>query len=209
MHERIPSQRTSDPGNPYQKSRRSSGAQRWEETRRLFVRAIHRSGDFLDVGCANGLLLETLVMWAREEGFTIRPYGIDLVPELVALARARFPDRKDCFEVANAFYWAPDILETPFLEPLCVQPPVLQNGTISTLSVLRRSPIVAYRVAVCRLLLQVLASAETMRCTLTYHRCGEKMRLISLMVLTLAILAVTVGGGHPSPSIDSTGNKQQ
>ena len=96
-----------DPGNQYQQSGRSSGARRWEETRRLFVRALHRDGDFLDVGCANGLLLETLIVWAREEGFVIRPHGIDLVPELVELARQRFPARQDCFEVANAFYWQP------------------------------------------------------------------------------------------------------
>jgi 2-polyprenyl-3-methyl-5-hydroxy-6-metoxy-1,4-benzoquinol methylase len=97
----------SDPSNPYQQSGRSSGAHRWEETRRLFVKAIHRSGDLLDVGCANGLLLETLIAWAGEAGFMIRPHGIDLVPELVDLARQRFPGRHDCFEVANAFYWTP------------------------------------------------------------------------------------------------------
>ena len=35
----------------------------------MFVKAIHRSGDFIDIGCANGLLLETLTAWARHEGF--------------------------------------------------------------------------------------------------------------------------------------------
>jgi len=97
----------SDPENPYQQSGRSSGAERWQETRRLFVRAIHRSGDFMDVGCANGLLLETLIGWARDEGFVLRPHGIDLVPELVELARRRFPEARESFEVVNAFYWSP------------------------------------------------------------------------------------------------------
>jgi 2-polyprenyl-3-methyl-5-hydroxy-6-metoxy-1,4-benzoquinol methylase len=96
-----------DPENPYQQSGRSSGAQRWEETRRCLVQAIHRDGDFLDVGCANGLLLESLIVWAHENGLSIRPHGIDLVPELIDLARQRFPDRAECFEVANAFYWSP------------------------------------------------------------------------------------------------------
>jgi len=96
-----------DPANPYQQSGRSSGAERWEETRRCLVQAIHRNGDFLDVGCANGLLLETLIGWAREEGFSIRPHGIDVVPELIELARQRFPRHAHCFEVANAFYWSP------------------------------------------------------------------------------------------------------
>jgi hypothetical protein len=47
------------------------------------------------------------MVWAREEGLVIRPHGIDLVPELVELARQRFPARHECFEVANAFYWQP------------------------------------------------------------------------------------------------------
>ncbi len=96
-----------DPSNPFQQSGRSSGADRWEETRRCLVKAIHRSGDFMDVGCANGLLLDTLIGWAAEEGFAIRPHGIDFVPELVGLARLRFPRDCDSFEVANAFYWSP------------------------------------------------------------------------------------------------------
>jgi len=96
-----------DPSNPYQQSGRSSGAEPWEETRRCVVKAIHRNGDFLDVGCANGLLLETLIVWAREEGFSIRPHGIDVVPELIQLARQRFPRDRDSFDVGNAFYWSP------------------------------------------------------------------------------------------------------
>ena len=49
-----------EPDNPYRQSGRSSGAARWEETRRFIVQAIHRDGDFMDVGCANGLLLEPM-----------------------------------------------------------------------------------------------------------------------------------------------------
>ena len=96
-----------DPANPYQQSGRSSGAQRWEETRRCIVRALHRSGDFLDVGCANGLLLETLVSWAAEEGIVLRPHGLDFVPELIELAKSRFPNHRESFIIANAFDWVP------------------------------------------------------------------------------------------------------
>lgn len=92
-----------DPANPWQQSGRSSRAARWEETRRCLVKAVHHDGDFMDVGCANGLLLETLIGWARDEGFSLRSHGIDIVPELIALARQRFPDHSDSFEVANAF----------------------------------------------------------------------------------------------------------
>jgi SAM-dependent methyltransferase len=96
-----------DPSNPYQQSGRSSGAERWEETRRCFVQALHRSGDFLDIGCANGLLLESLTAWATEAGITLRPHGLDFVPELIELARKRFPNHYDSFIVANALYWTP------------------------------------------------------------------------------------------------------
>jgi SAM-dependent methyltransferase len=96
-----------DPSNPYRQSGRSSGASRWEETRRCLVRAIHRDGDFMDIGCANGLLLETLVSWAAVAGFAIRPHGLDFVEELVDLAVRRFPNARECFIVANAFYWEP------------------------------------------------------------------------------------------------------
>lgn len=96
-----------DPSNPYRGSGRSSGAERWIETRRCIAQAVHRDGDFLDVGCANGLLLESLIAWTAARGFAIRPHGIDFVPQLVELARQRLAPYAGCFEVANAFYWTP------------------------------------------------------------------------------------------------------
>ena len=93
--------------NPYRQSGRTSGAARWAETRRCLVEAVHKSGDFMDVGCANGLLLESLLGWARERGFTLAPHGIDFVPELIELARQRHPGHRDSFAVANAFEWRP------------------------------------------------------------------------------------------------------
>jgi 2-polyprenyl-3-methyl-5-hydroxy-6-metoxy-1,4-benzoquinol methylase len=96
-----------DPSNPYRQSGRSSGAARWEETRRLIVEAVHRDGDFMDVGCANGLLLESIVLWAGQAGFSLRPHGLDFLAELVALSQARFPNHPDSFQVVNAFEWRP------------------------------------------------------------------------------------------------------
>ena len=96
-----------DPGNPYQQSGRSSGAARWEETRRPLAQAIDRDADVLDVGCANGLLLETLIGWCADRGITIRPHGVDFIPELVTLARTRFPGQEASFHVANAWDWQP------------------------------------------------------------------------------------------------------
>lgn len=97
-----------EPSNPYRQSGRSSGAARWLETRRCIAQAVHRGGDFLDVGCANGLLLESLMQWTGERGIAIRPHGIDFVPELVALAQQRLAPHCGSFAVANAFYWQPE-----------------------------------------------------------------------------------------------------
>lgn len=97
----------SEPGNVYLQNGRSSGAARWQETRRCIADAVHRDGDFLDVGCANGLLLESLIGWCGERGIRLRPHGIDFVAPLIALARERHPEHAASFEVANVWYWQP------------------------------------------------------------------------------------------------------
>jgi 2-polyprenyl-3-methyl-5-hydroxy-6-metoxy-1,4-benzoquinol methylase len=53
------------------------------------VEAIERGGDFLDVGCANGLLLEDIMAWAAGAGHVIIPHGVDIGPGLIELARQR------------------------------------------------------------------------------------------------------------------------
>jgi SAM-dependent methyltransferase len=91
--------------------RRQSGfhgdSARWEHGRRVIAEAIDRDGAFLDVGCANGLLLETLVGWARARGCRIEPYGLDISAALAALARSRLPAWADRIYVGNALTWAP------------------------------------------------------------------------------------------------------
>jgi 2-polyprenyl-3-methyl-5-hydroxy-6-metoxy-1,4-benzoquinol methylase len=107
LREAIAEHYLAEPGNAYRESGRSSGAARWEETRACFADAVERDGDFMDVGCANGLLLETLARGCLAKGFAIAPHGIDFVPELVELARARHPAHRDSFEVANVWDWEP------------------------------------------------------------------------------------------------------
>src|SRR5574342_350050 len=80
---------------------------RWDRLRRPVVEAVHRDGDFLDVGCANGHFLESAVGWALGRGFRIEPYGIDKSAALIALAQARLPKWADRFEVADAMTYAP------------------------------------------------------------------------------------------------------
>jgi trans-aconitate methyltransferase len=64
-------------------------------------------GSLLDLGCANGFLLECLREWGAERGRDLVPFGLDLSPELVALARQRLPDFASNFHVGNAWSWSP------------------------------------------------------------------------------------------------------
>ena len=93
--------------NPWRQSGWGSTPERWRLAREVILSAVGRSGTFLDIGCANGLLLECLVAWAAERGITLEPHGIDLVPELVDLARKRIPAALPNLATANAFTWKP------------------------------------------------------------------------------------------------------
>ena len=75
--------------NPRAQSGHSGDAARWEQARRLIVDAVERDGTFLDVGCANGYLLECLDIWSRERGLALTLSGLELNPELADAARRR------------------------------------------------------------------------------------------------------------------------
>jgi SAM-dependent methyltransferase len=68
---------------------------------------VESDGTFLDVGCANGQLLVDVVDWASEKAIEIVPYGLDLGPGLVGLARDRFDGRDHHFWVGDAWLWRP------------------------------------------------------------------------------------------------------
>ena len=85
----------------------SGDAARWRARREMIVDGLDRDGTFLDVGCANGLLMESVHEWAAERGLAIEPYGVDLAPRLAALARQRLPRWADRIEVGNAIDYLP------------------------------------------------------------------------------------------------------
>jgi len=93
--------------NPRAQSGHSGDAEHWRRARSLVVEAFNRNGTFLDVGCANGHLMETVREWASERGLDIEPYGLDIAPELVALARRRLPEWRDRIWEGNALSWSP------------------------------------------------------------------------------------------------------
>jgi hypothetical protein len=82
-------------------------AEDWRLSREMIVDGIDRDGTFLDVGCANGLLMESVHRWAAERGLHVEPYGVDLSPNLVAAARARLPQWSDRISVGNAIDHVP------------------------------------------------------------------------------------------------------
>jgi uncharacterized protein len=91
-------------GDPVHGSGHSGDLATWEAGRRPIARAIHRPGTLLDVGCANGLLLESLVRWSE---YPIEPYGLDFAPRLVAEARRRLPQWAERIFLGDARSWEP------------------------------------------------------------------------------------------------------
>jgi hypothetical protein len=79
----------------------------WERRRRPLVEAFDRSGSWLDVGCANGYLLETLPVWAARRGFRLEPFGLELIPSVSDLARKRLPHLAERIYTGDVTEWEP------------------------------------------------------------------------------------------------------
>lgn len=93
--------------NPRSQSGHSGDEAHWRQARSLVAEAMDRDGDFLDVGCASGHLMECVQQWAGERGVRIEPYGLDIAPELADLARRRLPHWAGRIWVGNAMDWVP------------------------------------------------------------------------------------------------------
>ncbi|MEN3356116.1 MAG: hypothetical protein V7637_98 [Mycobacteriales bacterium] len=93
--------------NPCAQSGMSGDAAGWELARGLLLDAIPGDCTLLDVGCASGHLMESLVAWAAADGSTIEPYGVDISAGLADLARRRCPRWADRIFNANAATWRP------------------------------------------------------------------------------------------------------
>ena len=93
--------------DPIRQSGFGGGPQRWRAEREPILNAVESDGDFLDVGCANGYLLECLIRWGKERGVVLIPYGIDRGSRLIELARQRLPEFRDNLFTGNAWDWMP------------------------------------------------------------------------------------------------------
>lgn len=92
---------------PWKQSGMSGPEERWVSLRKPVADCIDRPGSFLDIGCANGYLLECCLKWTAERGASINPFGLDLSPRLIELAKRRLPQFADHFCAGNAFEWIP------------------------------------------------------------------------------------------------------
>jgi len=116
---------------PWRQSGFSGPEERWAACRRPIADCIEAPGSFLDIGCANGYLLECVLRWTQERGITVTPFGLDLSERLVRLARQRLPEHEGNLFVGNAWSWqsplrfdyvrtevayVPEHLERPYIE---------------------------------------------------------------------------------------------
>ena len=100
-------QRYLDAADVRKQSGFTGDAARWERARRVITEPMTADGDFLDIGCANGHLMETVAQWTAERGVSIEPYGMDLSPRLAGLARERLPQWADRIWAGNVMNWEP------------------------------------------------------------------------------------------------------
>ena len=61
--------------DPILQSGFGGGPERWRRERGIVLDAIDEDGDLLDVGCANGYLLECLAEWGRDKGVALAPFA--------------------------------------------------------------------------------------------------------------------------------------
>lgn len=96
-------------GDPRAQSGFRGDARRWTALRRIVTSPMSRPGRFLDIGCANGLLMESVAAWNDEVGVATEPWGVDASPSMAALARARLPGWSDRIFTGNAADWEPPV----------------------------------------------------------------------------------------------------
>jgi SAM-dependent methyltransferase len=90
----------------WQQSGKSGTFEDWTRLRIANIAPVERSGTYLDIGCANGYLLECLVAWAKLKGLKITPHGLDYSAKLVDLARQRLQSSGNIYW-GNAWDWTP------------------------------------------------------------------------------------------------------
>ncbi len=115
---------------PWRQSGFSGPEQRWVALRKPIAECIEKSSSFLDIGCANGYLLECVIKWTAERGLKVVPYGIDLSDKLVDLAKIRLPEYKDNIYIGNGWDWENPRLFSYVRTELVYVPDLLQKAYV-------------------------------------------------------------------------------
>jgi len=91
----------------WQQSGKSGTFEDWTRLRIANLASVQQSGTYLDIGCANGYLLESLVAWARLKGIELIPHGLDYSAKLLALAQQRLQAYANNLYLGNVWDWVP------------------------------------------------------------------------------------------------------
>jgi SAM-dependent methyltransferase len=118
---------------PWTQSGKSGSFEEWTRLRIPISECIEASGTFLDIGCANGFLLECLLDWTRKKGVQIQPYGLDYSQRLADLAKERLKGYAANIFVGNAWDWEPPLRFDYVRTELCYVPMNLAAVFVSRL----------------------------------------------------------------------------
>jgi len=118
---------------PWKQSGFAGPEERWIKCRKPVAECVDKSGSFLDIGCANGYLLECLMRWVSERGITIVPYGLDMSEKLIHLAKQRLTQYASNLFVGNAWHWKPHLRFDFVRSEMNVVPEELQKEYVTRL----------------------------------------------------------------------------
>ncbi|MBN2076939.1 MAG: class I SAM-dependent methyltransferase [Dehalococcoidales bacterium] len=112
---------------PWEQSGYYGSEELWIAARKPVADCVEDSGSFLDIGCANGYLLECVLKWTSERNLEIIPYGIDLSEKLIKMAKERLPEYAGNLYTGNGWDWENPVKFDYVRTELVYVPEHLQN----------------------------------------------------------------------------------
>ncbi|MDM9383783.1 class I SAM-dependent methyltransferase [Chlorogloeopsis sp. ULAP01] len=118
---------------PWKQSGFSGPYERWITCRKPIADCVDQPGNLLDIGCANGYLLECLLQWTAARGINIQPYGLDISTKLADLAKQRLPNFTSNIFIGNAWTFVPPLKFDFVRTELLYVPESLREGFVRRL----------------------------------------------------------------------------